>query len=116
MDYKFITTSFIIMFASVIGISVLIVVSQWIRNHRSPRIVTQATVLDKRVQVQHIRRKKASGIGYATDKMPIYYVLFEIEGGEKLEFLVNKVEYSKVKNNQSGRLTFQGSKFIRFEK
>ena len=93
----------------------LIILMQWLKNRRSPLIMTQAKVLDKHVQIQNIRRKRSSGPGYVKHKMYIYYVLFEIEGGDTLEFQVKKGEYMKIKKGQFGELTFQGKRYIKFD-
>ena len=62
MDYKFAATSFVVMLAVIIGLSILVIVSQWLRDRCSPKIVTQAMVLDKRIQIQYVKSKKAAGM------------------------------------------------------
>lgn len=74
------------------------------KNRRSPLIMTQAKVLDKHVQIQNIRRKRSSRPGYVKHKMYIYYVLFEIEGGDTLEFQVKKGEYMKIKKGGCNKI------------
>jgi|GEM_PF-5037977 len=115
MNAQYITNSFMTMFILVLVVCVIIVVFRRLKNRSAPKVVTNATVSDKHIQEIMRRRKGADGL-YHQMKTYRYYILFIIEGGEKMEFLVNKTEYSQVKNNQNGKLTFQGSKFIKFDK
>ncbi len=108
--------SFIVMFSIVIGLIAVIVVHQWIKNKRSPRVVTLATIADKQIQKQRIRRPRTSSApGMYTHIMYIYYVIFDLEGGEHLKLQVSKVKYNKLKKGTRGKLTFQGDKYISFE-
>ncbi len=52
--------SFIIMFSIIIGLSIIIVIRQWWKNRCSPLIVTQATVLNKRIEEHYIRSKRTT--------------------------------------------------------
>ena len=108
--------SFIVMFTIVIGLIAVIVVHQWIKDKRSPRVVTMATIADKPIKKQRVRTRLSSGFGYRVHYMNIYYVVFDLEGGERLELQVSKVKYNKLKKGAIGKLTFQGKKYIDFEK
>lgn len=112
---NFYIISFIVMFSIIIGLSLIIVVRQWWKNKRSPLIVTQSTISDKRIEEHYIRSKKNAGLGYWTRKVLIYYITFNLEGGEHIELRVNKLEYAELKKGASGKLTFQGTRYIGFE-
>lgn len=107
--------SFIIMFSIIIGLSIIIVIRQWWKNRCSPLIVTQATVLNKRIEEHYIRSKRNAGIGMRTQKVLVYYIIFHLEGGERIELRVNNGEYMKLQKGQQGKLSFQGSKYLGFE-
>lgn len=113
---NFYTISFISMFCIIIGLSLIIVIRQWWKNRCSPLIVTQATVIDKRIEEHYIRSKRSAGIGYRTRKVRIYYITFNLEGGENIELRTNEIEYSELQYNDYGRLTFKGSKYMEFVK
>lgn len=108
------TISFIAMFCVIVGLSLIIVVRQWWKNRHSPLIVTQATILDKRIEEHYIRSKRSAGIGYRTRKVMIYYITFNLEGGEHIEFRINELVHSELKKGDCGKLTFRGSKYIGF--
>lgn len=109
--------SFIIMFSVVIGFIAVVVVRQWIKDKHSPRVVTLATITDKPIEKRRIRRPRTSSApGMKTHIMYIYYVIFDLEGGDHLKLQVSKAKYDKLKKGTTGKLTFQGKKYISFEK
>ena len=75
-----------------------------IKNRRSPKLTVPATVLSKRT----IRQKKSSDT--------CYFVTFQFEGGDTKEFYMAHIDYRNVKEDDFGKLTFQGTRFIGFEK
>lgn len=112
---NFIMLSFIIMFCAVILLSLVIVLWQWHKNKQSPLIVTQATVLTKRIEKHSRQTRNASGFGTRTHKFKLYYVTFQLEGGENIELLINVKVYNVIRKGQQGKLTFKGSKYLDFE-
>ena len=112
---NFYIISFIVMFSIIIGLSLIIVVRQWWKNKHSLLIVTQSTISDKRIEEHYIRSKRSEGLGYRTRKVLIYYITFDLEGGEHIELRVSKLEYAELEKGSSGKLTFQGTKYIGFE-
>ena len=108
--------SFNIIFIIVFGFIMAMVILQWIRDKRSPRVVTMATIADKPIKKQRVRTRLSSGFGYRVHYMNIYYVAFDLEGGERLELQVSKVKYNQLKKGTTGKLTFQGKRYISFEK
>ncbi len=111
---NFYTISFIAMFCIIVGLSLIIVVRQWWKNRYSPLIVTQATILDKRIEKHYIRSKRSAGIGYRTRKVMIYYITFNLEGGEHIELRTDESVYSELQSGDYGKLTFKGSKYMGF--
>ena len=107
--------SSLLMFVSVIGLVVAVVLRQWIRDKNSPRIITRATVQDKVIGKQRIHRRKTAAPGMTTGIAIIYYVTFQLEDGECLKLRVSKSKYSELQKGSSGKLTFQGQKYISFE-
>lgn len=111
---NFYTVSFIAMFCIIVGLSLIIVVRQWWKNRHSPLIVTQATILDKHIEEHYIKSKRNAGIGYRTRKVLIYYITFNLEGGEHIELRTNELVYSELQKGDYGKLTFKGSKYMGF--
>ena len=59
MDYDFVLVSFFGMFAVVIGLILIVIILQWRRNKRLPKLVVNAEFLEKRIQkVRHSRRAR----------------------------------------------------------
>ncbi len=108
--------SFIVMFIIVFGFIIVIVSLQWIRNKRSPRVVTMATISAKTIDEYHTSEPFESGMGMKDEVLPIYYIIFSLEGGDSVKLRVSKLKYDKLKKGSTGKLTFQGEKYISFEK
>ena len=51
-----------------------------------------------------------------TDVHTTYYVTFEVESGDRIEFAVSGQEYGMLDDDDEGRLTFQGTRFLGFER
>ena len=113
---NFIMISFIAMFISVLILSCAIILRQWLKDKKSPLIVTYASVADKRTQKHCRRTKNSSGSGTVTHSFSLYYITFQLEGGDCIELLTNSKTYNKLKTGQHGKLTFKGSKYLGFEK
>lgn len=87
-------------FLGMIGIVIFYIV----RNNRQPKLQVSATVVAKRTS-NHTK---------ATDRH--YFVTFQVESGDRIEFWVTSFQYSELKQDDCGILTFQGTRFIGFEK
>ena len=87
-------------FLGMIGIVIFYI----IRNNRQPKLQVSATVVTKRTS-NHTK---------ATDRH--YFVTFQVESGDRIEFWVTSLQYSELKQDDCGILTFQGPRFIGFEK
>lgn len=107
---------FIAMAAVIIGICIIIVARQWLKNKRSPRIVVQATIVDLGIHKYHRQRDRYAAPGRESVTINLYYAIFSLDDGEQIELRVSKLEYYKLKKGYIGTLTFQGTKYISFEK
>lgn len=87
-------------FLGMIGIVIFYI----IRNNRQPKLQVSATVVTKRTS-NHTK---------ATDRH--YFVTFQVESGDRIEFWVTSFQYSELKQDDCGILTFQGTRFIGFER
>jgi len=93
-----------IMFAFTIGKAV----RQNIKNNRSPRLTVGAKVVSKR---QHYRRGTQNTMGHTW-----YYVTFEVESGDRMELETEGEEYGMLVEGDAGKLSFQGTRFLGFER
>lgn len=101
----------------IIGVFIFMVVkgiAQWSANNNSPRLTVLATVVTKRTH-------KSSNHHHANDHMhsttsTSYYVTFQFESGDRSEFSVDGREYGMLAEGDVGKLTFQGTRYLGFER
>lgn len=92
----------------------------WNKNNHSPRLTVAATVVSKRTQVSHHNHANAGDMtgahGFHTTSSTSYYVTFEVESGDRMEFSVVGTEYGMLAEGDMGRLSFQGTRYISFDR
>ena len=106
---------FTIMFLLFIGIFVVVIVrgiSQWNKNNNSPRLTVPATVVSKRANVSHHR----AGEHHHSHTSTSYYVTFEVESGDRMELHMSGTEYGLLIEGDKGSLSFQGTRYLGFER
>ena len=109
---------FTIMFVLVIGMFIVIAVkglSQWNKNNHSPRLTVPATVVAKRTNVTRHHHGGANGHHHHHTSTS-YYVTFQVESGDRMELHVAGTEYGLLIEGDSGNLTFQGTRYLGFER
>ncbi len=102
---------FNILFAVILGIFVITIakgIGEWNRNNHSPCLTVEAEVATKRMKMTHHGGNHHSSTSY--------YVTFEFERGDRMEFRVSGSEYGRLKEGDSGELTFQGTRYVEFER
>ena len=105
-----------IMFIVVLGIFIAIAVkgiAQWSKNNNSPRLTVPATIVAKRTNVSHHR---GAGEHHHHHTSTTYYVTFQVESGDRMEFHVPGHEYGMLIEGDSGNLSFQGTRYLGFER
>lgn len=108
----------IIGFITVLGIVVYRLVQgaqRWKRNNDSPVLTVEAKVVTKRTDVSHYQHANMTNntmdAAYSTT---YYYVTFEVESGDRMEFHVQNEEYGMLAEGDLGKLTFQGTRYLGF--
>ena len=81
-------------------------IRQWNKNNHSPRLTVPACVVAKRMQMHHHRHH------VSTD----YFVTFQVESGDRIELSVSGTEYGMLIEGDNGRLSFQGTRYLGFER
>ena len=107
---------FTIMFVLFIGIFVVVIVrgiGQWNKNNNSPRLTVPATVVSKRADVSH---RHHAGEHHHTHTSTSYYVTFEVESGDRMELHMSGTEYGLLIEGDKGNLSFQGTRYLGFER
>lgn len=114
---------FVIVWILIIGVIIASIVrniSIRNKNNQSPRLTVNATVVSKRTDVTYHRNPNSgdtSGAhGYYTTSFTHYYVTFQVESGDRMEFPVSGAEYAMLADGDNGKLYFQGTRYLNFER
>jgi len=107
-----------IFFVVIIGIIILSAgrgILQWGRNNKQAVLTVDSRIVSKRTEInQHHHHEPNDHMSSHTNTT--YYITFEVESGDRMEFTVNGQEYGLCAEGDSGRLTFQGTRFKGFER
>lgn len=90
-------------------------IGQWNHNNHSPRLKVEALVTAKRTAVSHHYHSDANGAGH-TSASTSYYVTFQVESGDRMELSVKGSEYGMLSEGDKGLLSFQGTRYLGFER
>ena len=100
-----------VIFVLVFGIIIVAMVrgvGEWNKNNQSPKLTVPVTVVAKRSDVHR---------GIETmHTFTSYYVTFQVESGDRMEFEVSDMEYGMLAEGDSGELTFQGTRYLNFQR
>lgn len=118
--FKFIFILIFLVFLGIFFFTVFKVLRQKRRNDRSPRLTVPAAVVAKRADTAQRSDPVGGDVtgahGYTTTSSTTYYVTFQVESGDRMEFTVPGSEYGSLVEGDRGRLTFQGTRFLGFER
>ncbi|MDR0819722.1 MAG: DUF2500 domain-containing protein [Oscillospiraceae bacterium] len=114
---------FTLVFVIVISFILIIIIRgivTWSKNNASPRIPVEAKIVSKRGDVSahyHHNNGDITGVSgsYHTSSTS-YYATFEFSSGDRMELNIPGREYGLLAEGDSGTLTFQGTRFIGFER
>lgn len=109
---------FVIVFVIVIGTFIAAGARSfqtWNRNNHSPRLTVDARVVNKRTQVGHHHHRGASD-HYHSHSYTNYFVTFEVDSGDRMELEVPGDATGLMVEGDQGKLTFQGTRFLGFER
>lgn len=107
---------FFLMFFLVFGVFIVTFIkgiSQWNKNNHSPKLTVPVTVVAKRTNVSHHHR---AGEHHHSSTSTSYYVTFQVESGDRMELHMTGSQYGLIVEDDRGLLTFQGTRFLNFER
>lgn len=78
------------------------VISQGRRDRQAPRLTVEATLVGKRSD------------GFRNGKT--YYATFQVESGDRMELSIPGPEQGLLVEGDRGRLTFQGTRYLDFQR
>lgn len=105
----FVPLFFIFVFGMIL-FSIFRGVKEWSNNNKQPVLSVEATVTAKRMNVTNHAHENHH------HSSTTYYVTFEVESGDRIELHVNGKEYGLISEGDEGKLTFQGTRFLGFER
>ncbi len=101
---------FTIAFILILGVIVIMVVKNiatWNKNNNSPRLTVEAKVMSKRTAITHHHDSMSS---------TRYYVTFQVDSGDRMELPMTGSEYGMLAEGDVGKLTFQRTRYLSFER
>ncbi len=91
-------------------------ISTWKKNNHSPKLTVSALLISRRTKMSRHVHAHAGDVGSAHGYSTLYYVTFQFESGDRMEFPVNGTEYGMLAEGDEGALTFQGTRYLGFER
>ena len=92
-------------------------IAQWNKNNNSPVLTVDAKIVAKRIAVSHHTHHHADNTAiHHSSSSTTYYITFEVESGDRIEFNVPSKEYGLLVEGDIGRLTFQGTRYKAFDR
>ena len=113
MGFDSFNAMFTIVFLLIIGTFIFTAVKgigQWNKNNNSPRLTVPASVVSKRMNVSHHHHD------HHTHHSTSYYVTFQVDSGDRMELHMTGQEYGMLVEGDKGNLTFQGTRYLGFER
>ena len=104
--HKLILTLIPLLMFGIIAFRMVQSARQWNKDNHSPKLTVPVTIPAKRADTS--RRKNT----YRTR----YYVTFQFESGDRMELELQGHEYGLIVEGDRGNLTFQGGRFLGFER
>ena len=96
----------------IILISLFRGLSQWNKNNHAPRLTVPVTVAGRRTEISRRHRSDT----HMSHTSTTYYVTFQVESGDRMELQLSGQEYGLIIDGDRGLLTFQGTRFLSFER
>lgn len=111
-----VTVGFVLVFGMFI-VTAVRGIGTWNRNNASPRLTVPARVVTKRTSVtrRHHHHHGGAGVGHITSST-CYYATFQVDSGDRMELAVSGPEYGMLAEGDQGNLTFQGTRFLSFQR
>ena len=105
--FEYMFTIAVILILGVIVIMVVKNIATWNKNNNSPRLTVEAKVMSKRTAITHHHDSMSS---------TRYYVTFQVDSGDRMELPMTGSEYGMLAEGDVGKLTFQGTRYLSFER
>lgn len=120
MDFMFINIFpiiFIVIFLIILStflFTIFFNLKQWRKNNKSPILTVDAKIVSRRQHISRRAHNHNDQIHHTSSSK--YFVTFEFESGDRLELNVPYNEFGYLVEGDTGKLTFQGTRFHKFER
>ncbi|MGL4912513.1 MAG: DUF2500 domain-containing protein [Romboutsia sp.] len=118
--YDLFSLMFFIIFFFIIGTFIVNFVkgfNQWSYNNEQPILDVSCKVVSKRNEViRHSGHTDANGVHHSGSSSTSYYVTFEVESKDRMEFNISGKEFGLIAEGDIGMLKFQGSRYLGFKR
>ena len=106
------STLIVVLALGMVVVSLVRSISRWSKDEQSPRLTVEAAVVAKRTAHRRtMSNKRYSGRNYTN-----YYATFQFPSGDRLELELKGHEYGLIVEGDKGKLTFQGTRYLGFER
>ncbi|MBS4190848.1 DUF2500 domain-containing protein [Bacillus sp. FJAT-49705] len=89
-------------------------IKQWNYNNKQPVVDVSAKLVTKRTQVSRHAHNHDNHVHHHSTTS--YFATFEVESGGRMELQVAGNVYGQLAAGDYGKLTFQGTRFLGFER
>lgn len=116
MGFDLFSVMFSLAFFLIFGMIVVTIIRnlvQWNKNNHSPKLTVPVSVVTKRTCVS---RHACGGNAAQVHTSTSYYVTFQVESGDRIELNVPGREFGMIAQGDRGNLTFQGTRFLNFDR
>ena len=110
---------FVVIFVAILAVVIGRGIYVWNKNNHSAKLTVEARVVTKRMNVSGMsggHAGSAAGMRMGSSARTRYFATFELEKGTRLELEVNDYEYGMRAEGDQGKLSFQGTRYISFER
>lgn len=85
-------------------------------NNNSPVLTVEAKVVAKRTDISHYNHNNMNSNTNYRSSSTWYYVTFQVESGDRVEFKISGDEIGMLVEQDIGKLKFQGTRYLGFER
>lgn len=110
---------FVLVFLVILSFIIMMMVKslrQWNKNNAQPVLTVNAKVVAKRQNVGHTMGHTGTDHMDSGHTYTDYYATFEVESGDRMELHIPAEEIGMLVEGDTGRLTFQGTRYKGFER
>lgn len=106
-----------IFIAGVIVFSIVKSVSQWSKNNQQPVLTVPAKVVTKRAYTSTSHHHDHDRMQHHnTSSTTRHHATFQVQSGDRVEFVIAASEYGLLAEGDEGQLTFQGTRYKGFQR